>query len=289
MTNELIEGAPPTPETPGAPQPIAEDQQAQQAYENMLAGVAPPPRPEAPPAPAQQPEPDILEKPLEKITMAEFMHKVYADQPPPAAAAQEEEELPPEEDEYEPMTEDEIAGSFQGAIKTALPYLEDDDVGTLSKLNAQMVKPLADQNFALMEKIKTLESKMAPVLQSMEQQQIMAENVEVKTHMRQIHPDFDQVDPIMQKFYDQYHEEIEANYSFSSLPKPARAEILYGLVKSFAPQPSAPGAPQRPVQAPPQPRRSFSNAPAQSANVSGQAPTKPIDRLWGDVVEEFRK
>ena len=299
MTEQLSENIPvinnPAEATlPPAPEPA----ESLDTYENIVGApkappVAPPtiqPPPVQQQAPTEPPsqEPNIMEQPLDKITMAQFINEVYKEK----KAAPEGEQAPPvpeeapEEDELEVMSEQEISEQFRAQIKAAMPYLDDDDVALMADTQAKMVRPMAEQNLQLYQEINNLKAQLQPVIDGMQQQAVISENQQVLNQMEQIHPDIRQLDPVMDQVYHANRDALNQLYNFDNLPKPAKAEILYGIVKGMGAP--APPALQRPPAPQPQIRQQHSTLPPPTANLpGGQANARPVDRLMGDVLGLF--
>ena len=268
-TYENIVGAPKAP-------PVQQDIQTQQpaAPQQVQEGQAP----------IQEAEPeDLMQRPVSQVTLAEVLEQFRASEQPQA-----QENVEVEEEEEVVMTEAEIAEEFKASIKAQLPYLEDDDVLAVATVNAKLVKPLADKNMKLEQDIEDIKKAIAPLMQRLEFEQLDQENKAIRAGMKQALPDFDQVEPYMQAFYDKNREALDQVFQFESLPKPAKAQLLYGIVKNMVP-PGAPAAQQSgPPISQPQIRQQHSTLPPPTANLpGGQANARPVDRLMGDVLGLF--
>ena len=299
MTEQLSENIPVTNNPAEATLPSApEPAESLDTYENIVGvpkapPIAPPtiqPPPVQQQAPTEPPpqEPNIMEQPLDKITMAQFINEVYKEKKatPEGEQAPPVPEEAPEEDELEVMSEQEISEQFRAQIKAAMPYLDDDDVALMADTQAKMVRPMAEQNLQLYQEINNLKAQLQPVIDGMQQQAVISENQQVLNQMEQIHPDIRQLDPVMDQVYYANRDALNQLYNFDNLPKPAKAEILYGIVKGMGAP--APPALQRPPAPQPQIRQQHSTLPPPTANLPGsQANARPVDRLMGDVLGLF--
>lgn len=299
MTEQLSENIPVTNNPAEATLPPApEPAESLDTYENIVGAPKAPPvqqdiqtqQPAAPQqvqegqAPIQEAEPEnLMQRPVSQVTLAEVLEQFRASEQPQA-----QENVEVEEEEEVVMTEAEIAEEFKASIKAQLPYLEDDDVLAVATVNAKLVKPLADKNMKLEQDIEDIKKAIAPLMKRLEFEQLDQENKAIRAGMKQALPDFDQIEPHMQAFYDKNREALDQVFQFESLPKPAKAQLLYGIVKNMVP-PGAPAAQQSgPPISQPQIRQQHSTLPPHTANLpGGQANARPVDRLMGDVLGLF--